>query len=73
MNRSLRLITPGQPATEGALDIYVEAQRTGHVGNMLIGLSVLSSATVAQIDLAIPVVAARHQVSPAAIAGLLAD
>jgi hypothetical protein len=72
MNRSLRLITPGQPATEGALEIYVDAHRRGQVGNMLIGLSVLSSATVAQIELAIPVVAARHHVSPATIAGLLA-
>jgi hypothetical protein len=60
-------ITPSQQATNGALDIFVEGCRKEDVRQQLFGLSVLSSATEAQIQAAMPFVQTRQQVTEAEI------
>ncbi len=63
-------ITPNQQATNGALDIFVEGCRTDNIRQQLVGLSVLRSATEAQIQAAMPFVQARQQVTSAQIHAL---
>jgi len=68
----LHPITPSQAATNGALEIFVEGFRLEKVPQMLIGLSVLGSATTAQVHEAMAVVQARRGVSRAEIEAMLA-
>ena len=42
-------ITPSQQAANGALDMFIEGHRTHRTKQQLVGLSVLSSATEAQV------------------------
>ncbi len=65
-------IVPSQAATNGALDIFVEGFRLEKVPQMLIGLSVLGSATAAQVHAAMTVVQASRGVSQAEIQAMLA-
>jgi hypothetical protein len=65
-------IVPSQAATNGALDIFVEGFRLEKVPQMLIGLSVLGSATAAQVQPAMKVVQASRGVSQAEIQAMLA-
>lgn len=66
-------IVPSQAATNGALDIFVEGFRLEKVPQMLIGLSVLGSATAAQVQAAMKVVQASRGVSQAEIQAMLAS
>ena len=59
--------TPSQQATNGALDIFVEGCRKDDVRQQLFGLSVLRSATEAQIHAAMPFVQASQDVTEAEI------
>ncbi|MBL9213130.1 MAG: hypothetical protein JNL92_21895 [Opitutaceae bacterium] len=72
MYPKLHPITPSQAATNGALDIFVEGFRLERVPQMLIGLSVLGSATAAQVHAAMTVVQASRGVSRAEIEAMLA-
>jgi hypothetical protein len=72
MRYTVHPIAPGQAAVAGALDIYVEARGRDDVKQMLVGLTVLASATAAQIAAAVPVVAAARQLGPDAVAAMLA-
>ncbi len=65
-------IIPSQQATNGALDIFVEGCRKEDVRQQLFGLSVLRSATEAQVHAAMPFVQATQQVTQAEIAAMLA-
>ncbi len=65
-------ITPSQQATNGALDIFVEGCRKDNVPQMLFGLSVLRSATEAQVHAAMPIVQASQRVSVAEIEAMFA-
>ncbi|HYP16431.1 MAG TPA: hypothetical protein VEQ65_04400 [Opitutus sp.] len=65
------VIEPSQQATTGALDLFVEACRTGNLRQQLFALSVLGSATESQLDLAMPSVQATQQVTRADIAAML--
>jgi hypothetical protein len=65
-------ITPSQEATNGALDIFVEGCRKDDVRQQLFGLSVLGSATEAQVRAAMPYAQARQGVTLAEIEGMLA-
>jgi hypothetical protein len=65
-------ITPSQQATNGALDIFVEGCRKDNVRQQLFGLSVLRSATEAQVQAAMPFVQASQKVTQPEIAALLA-
>lgn len=73
MNHRLHPITPSQQATNGALEIFIEGHRRNRVPQMLFGLSVMSSATEAQVHAAISFVAGRQSVSAAAIQAMLSD
>lgn len=73
MYHRVHLITPSQQATTGALDIFVEGFRAGNVRQQLIGLSVLSSATEAQIAVAMPSVQSTQRVTLAEIQSMLAS
>ena len=73
MYHRLHPITPSQQATNGALDIFVEGFRKDNAAQMLIGLSVLSSATEAQVNAAMPLVAASQHVTPAQLQSMLAS
>lgn len=64
-------ITPSQQATTGALAIFVEGCRLDDIAQQLFGLTVLRSATEAQIHAALPAVQATHHVSQAEIMALL--
>jgi hypothetical protein len=64
-------ITPDQPATNGALDIFVEGCRKDNIRQQLFGLSVLRSATEAQLHAAMPFVQTSQQVTLAEIQALL--
>lgn len=68
----LHPITPSQAATNGALDIFVEGIRAEKIPQMLIGLSVLGSATVAQVHAAMAVVQASRGVTRTEIEAMLA-
>lgn len=65
-------IVPSQEAANGALDIFVAGCGKDDVRQMLVGLSVLRSATVGQVDAAIDCIASRRQLPRAAVAALLA-
>lgn len=65
-------MVPTQPATAGALDIFVEGYLADDVRKMLFGLSVLSNATEAQVHTAMPSVGSRRRVTVAEIAAMLA-
>ena len=73
MYHRLHSITPTQQATNGALDIFVEGFRRDHPRQMLMGLSVLSSATEAQVHAAIPFVQASQHVTAEEIQSMLAS
>ena len=64
-------ITPSQQATNGAFDIFVEGCRKDNVPQQLFGLSVLRSATEAQVHAAMPFVQTSQQVSLAEIEAML--
>jgi hypothetical protein len=72
MYPKLHPIVPSQAATNGALDIFVAGFRAEKIPQMLIGLSVLGSATAAQVHAAMAVVQASRGVSQAEIAAMLA-
>ena len=65
-------IVPSQSAANGALDIFVEGCRKADMHQQLFGLSVLRSATEAQIQLAIPFAEASQHVSRAEIEAMFA-
>jgi hypothetical protein len=65
-------ITPSQQATNGALDIFVEGCRRDDVRQQLFGLSVLRSATEAQVHAAMPFAQMSQHVTQAEIAAMLA-
>lgn len=65
-------ITPSQEAINGALDIFVEGCRKEDVRQQLFGLSVLRSATEAQVRAAMPFAQARQGTTLAEIEGMLA-
>ncbi len=64
-------ITPSQQAVTGALSIFVGGCRNEDVRQQLFGLSVLRSATAAQVLAALPAVAVIRGVTEAAIRALL--
>ena len=72
MNHREYPLTPSQPGVNGALDIFVEGHRKHDIRQMLIGLSVLRSATEAQVLAAMPFVQASQHVSRAEIEAMLA-
>ena len=65
-------ITPSQPATNGALSIFVEGCQKDNVRQQLFGLSVLRSATEAQVLSAMPFAQTTHGVTLAEIHAMLA-
>lgn len=73
MRHTLHAIVPGQSAVNGALDLYVEGHGRDDVKQMLVGLTVLASATAAQIAAAVPVVAAARRLGPDAVSALFAS
>jgi len=64
-------VTPTQEATNGALDIFVEGCRKNDVPQQLLGLSVLRSATEAQVRTAMPFAEASGHVTLGDIETLL--
>lgn len=64
-------ITPSQQATNGALCIFVEGCRKDDVRQQLFGLSVLRSATEAQVQAAMPFVESSQHVTRAEIEAML--
>jgi len=73
MYHRLHPISPTQQATNGALDIFVAGFRQENVRDMLIGLSVLSNATEAQVHEAMAFVQTSQQVTPDQIQSMLAQ
>ncbi|HZP61560.1 MAG TPA: hypothetical protein VFB27_14645 [Opitutaceae bacterium] len=65
-------ITPSQQATNGALDIFIEGCSKADVGKQLFGLSVLRSATEAQVHAAMPFVQVSQHVTQAEIMAMFA-
>ena len=65
-------ITLTQQATNGALNIFVEGCREDNVRQQLFGLSILRSATEAQVHAAMPSVEASQRVTLAEIHAMLA-
>jgi len=65
-------ITPSQHAANGALDLFVEGFRMDDVQQMLVGLSVLRSATAEQVNVAMISVHTRRGTSIADITAMLA-
>jgi hypothetical protein len=66
------VITPTQQATNGALDIFVEGCRKNDMRQQLFGLSVLRSATEAQVQAAMAVIQESRQIPVASIEALFA-
>lgn len=64
-------ITPTQQAANGALDLFVDSFRQNQIKPMLIGLSVLRSATEAQVLAAMTFVQASRNVTAAEIHAML--
>lgn len=64
-------ITPSQQATNGALSIFVEGCQKDNVRQQLFGLSVLQSATEAQVHAAMPFAQKAHRVTLAEIQAML--
>jgi hypothetical protein len=65
-------ITPSQQATNGALSIFVEGCQKDNVRQQLFGLSVLRSATEAQVHAAMSFAQTSHGVTLAEIHAMLA-
>ncbi|MBL9186206.1 MAG: hypothetical protein JNK23_01875 [Opitutaceae bacterium] len=65
-------ITPSQQAAHGALGIFVEGHRKDDVRQMLVGLSVLRSATAAQIQSAMAAMQAGQRATIVEIEAMLA-
>lgn len=65
-------LTPSQAGTNGALCIFVEGCRKGDVRQQLFGLSVLRSATEAQVLAAMSFMEVTQRVPLAAIKAMLA-
>jgi hypothetical protein len=65
-------ITPSQQATNGALSMFVEGCQKDNVRQQLFGLSVLRSATEAQVHTAMSSVEASQHVTRAEIQAMLA-
>ena len=65
-------ITPSQQATNGALSIFVEGCQKDNIRQQLFGLAVLSSATEAQVQSAMPFAQTSHGVTLAEIQAMLA-
>jgi hypothetical protein len=65
-------ITPSQQATNGALSIFVEGCQKNDIRQQLFGLSVLRSATEAQVHAAMPSVQVSQHVTQAEIAAMFA-
>lgn len=63
-------ITPGQPAINGALGIFVEGCRNSDVRQQLVGLSVLQSAQPDQVRTAIASVETSAHISQSEIEAL---
>jgi hypothetical protein len=72
MDRREHPIVPSQAAADGALDIFVEGCAKDDVRQMLVGLSVLRSATAGRVDAAIARLELRRQLPRGAVAALLA-
>ena len=72
MYHRLHPIAPTQQATNGALDIFVTGFRQDNVRDMLIGLSVLSSATEAQVHEAMTFVQTSRHISTDEMQSMLA-
>lgn len=72
MNHNRHSMTPTQEAANGALAIYVEGFLRDNVSQMLFGLSVLASATNAQVQAAMPFVHLTQHVAVAEIEAMLA-
>lgn len=72
MYHRLHSISPTQQATNGALDIFVTGFRQDNVREMLIGLSVLSSATEAQVHEAMTFVQTSRQITADEMHSMLA-
>jgi hypothetical protein len=64
-------ITPSQDATNGAMSIFVEGCQRDNLRQQLFGLSVLRSATEAQVHAAMPFAQETRQVSLADIQAML--
>lgn len=64
-------ITPSQQATNGALSIFVEGCQKDNVRQQLFGLSVLRSATEAQVHAAMPFAQKAHGATLAEIQAML--
>lgn len=65
-------ITPSQQATNGALSIFVAGCQQNDVRMQLFGLSILSSATEAQVLAAMPFAQTSQRVTSAEIHAMLA-
>jgi hypothetical protein len=65
-------ITPSQQATNGALSIFVEGCQKDDMRQQLFGLSVLRSATEAQVHCAMPYAQRSHGATLAEIHAMLA-
>lgn len=65
-------ITPTQQAINGAMDIFVEGHLTDNIPRMLIGLTVLRSATESQVQTAMRLEQAVRPLSLARIQAMLA-
>ncbi|MDP3073599.1 MAG: hypothetical protein Q8N18_25170 [Opitutaceae bacterium] len=64
-------LIPSQAGTNGALDIFVEGHRKQNIKQMLVGLSVLRSATEAQVQAAMTFVQASGRATHAEITAML--
>ena len=73
MHHHVYPITPSQRSANGALDIYVEGHRGGHSAQMLVGLSVLASATEPQVRQAVLFVEAQRGIPAGAIETMLRE
>ncbi len=67
MIRRVHPITPSQAATNGAMDLFVDGHQRQRVPQMLIGLTVLASATEAQVQTAMRMVHAHRRLTLPAI------
>lgn len=67
MQRREHRLTPSQQATNGALDNFVDGCRKDDVRQQLLGLSVLQSATEAQIHAALRFTLSNRHLTPAEV------
>lgn len=73
MNRRIIPITPTQQAANGALGMFVDGHRRGDIPQMLVGLSVLQSATAGQVSTAMRAEEAGGRATVAEIETMLAS